>query len=132
MKLEAWTFAIITIFIAVVTPIYWVLSEDPTGTTALAVTFGLGVLVSFYLFYTGSRLAGPRPEDRNDGLISDRAGEQGFYSPHSWAPLLVGAALALMTLGLAVGWFIVIIAVPLVAASVVYWVFEYYRGAFQH
>lgn len=132
MKVEGWIFLVITVFVAVVTPIYWLLSGDPTGTTALAITVGLGALVSFYLFYTGSRLSGVRPEDNPDGEIADRAGEQGFYSPHSWAPLFVGAALALMSVGLVVGWWLVVIAVPLIVASVMSWVFEYYKGAFAH
>lgn len=132
MKVEGWVFASITLFVAAVTPIYWFLSGDPTGTTALAVTVGLGGLVTFYLFYTGSRLSGVRPEDRRDGEIHERAGEQGFFSPHSWAPFFVGIGLAVVTVGLVVGWWLVVIGAALTALAVLQWVFEYYRGAFAH
>ena len=33
MKVEAWIFGIVTLFMLVVAPVYWFMSEDPTGTT---------------------------------------------------------------------------------------------------
>ena len=68
MRMEGVIFTILTVFFIIVTPIYWYLSHDPTGTTALVLTFGLSALVSFYLLYT-SRKVYPRPEDRLEGEI---------------------------------------------------------------
>ena len=45
MKVEACVFGILTVFVLVVTPIYWLMSEDPTGTTALVMTFFLCLLI---------------------------------------------------------------------------------------
>ena len=33
VKVEAWIFGILAVFVLIVTPIYWFMSEDPTGTT---------------------------------------------------------------------------------------------------
>ena len=44
MRVEAWIFGALTIFFAVVTPIYFFLSHEPTGTAALIMT-GLLVLI---------------------------------------------------------------------------------------
>ena len=72
---------------------YWYTSYDPTGTTALALAVGLCLLTGFYLMFTGRRLP-LRPEDDTEAEVSDGTGEIGFFSPHSWWPLFVGAAAA--------------------------------------
>ena len=62
------------------------MSEDPTGTTALVMTFFLSLLVAFYLSVTGRRMDA-RPEDRKEAEIVEGAGELGFFPPYSWWPL---------------------------------------------
>ena len=42
--------------------VYWVLSEEPAGTVALAFTAGLAFLIGYYLLFTARRID-PRPED---------------------------------------------------------------------
>ena len=91
MKTEGLLFAGCAVFFAIVDIVYWTLSRDPTGTTALALAVGLAFLVGFYLFVTGRR-TGMRPEDRRDAEISESAGEFGFFSPHSWWPLFTAAS----------------------------------------
>ncbi|PZF82278.1 cytochrome c oxidase subunit 4 [Jiangella anatolica] len=130
MKIEGLIFAIVTVFFAVVTPVYWFMSEDPTGTTALVLTFGLGAMVAFYFLLLSRRIA-PRPEDR-DGEVEELAGEYGFYSPHSWWPLAAAGAVAVVFIGLVFAWFIFIIGVALAAMAAIGWVFEYYRGEYAH
>ena len=39
MKAEYWTIAGCALFFAITAPIYWWLTYDPTGTTALVMTF---------------------------------------------------------------------------------------------
>jgi hypothetical protein len=131
VKVEGMVFSVMTVFFLATTPIYWFMSEDPTGTTALALTFGLSALVSFYLLYT-SRKVHPRPEDRKDGEIEEMAGEYGFYSPHSWWPLACAGSAAIVFLGLVFAWWLFIVGVALGTAAVLGMVFEYYRGEFAH
>lgn len=131
MRIEGIVFTAVAVFFLATTPIYWFMSYDPTGTTALALTFGLAALVSFYLLYT-ARKVHPRPEDRLDGEIEEMAGEYGFYSPHSWWPLACAGSAALVFLGLVFAWWLFIIGVAMGAVAVVGMVFEYYRGEFAH
>lgn len=131
MKIEGWLFTIIAVFLIPVTAVYWYASEDPTGTTALILTFGLCFLIAFYLLYTARRIA-PRPEDDPQANIEDAAGDLGFFSPYSWWPLGVAAACALMFLGIVFGWWLFVLALPFVAVSVMGFVFEYYRGEHEH
>jgi hypothetical protein len=130
MKTEGWLFTGVAIFVAPVAVLYWWLSKEPAGTTALALTFGLAAMVGYYLLFTARRID-QRPEDDRDAEIADGAGELGFYSPHSWWPLALTGSLALATLGMIFGWWMVYFTVPLVLLAVVGFVFEYYRGANQ-
>jgi hypothetical protein len=131
VKIEGWLFTIIAVFLIPVTAVYWYASEDPTGTTALILTFGLCFLIAFYLLYTARRIA-PRPEDDPQANIEDAAGDLGFFSPYSWWPLGVAAACALMFLGIVFGWWLFVLALPFLAVSVMGFVFEYYRGEHEH
>lgn len=127
MKVEGWLFGGVAIFVLGMTVLYWFLSHDPTGTTALALCFGLCFLVASYVLFTGNRL-GPRPEDDPAAEISDGAGEMGFFSPYSWWPLAVAATAAAGFLGIIFGWWLDFLAAPLLVTAVIGFVFEYYRG----
>lgn len=131
MKTSTVIFALVAFFFFVVTPIYWLVSKDPTGTTVLAMTFGLGAMITFY-FYLLSRRMPNLPDDRLDGEIAEMAGEYGFFSPHSWWPLACGVAASVVFLGLATAWFIFIIGLAMAAIAVIGMVFEHYRGEFAH
>ncbi len=127
MKTEGLLFAGCAAFFAIIDIVYWYTSHDPTGTTALALAVGLAFLVGFYLFVTGRR-TGLRPEDRPDGDISEAAGEFGFFSPHSWWPLMTAASAAITALGVVFVWWLVILGLMLVVMSALGFVLEYYRG----
>lgn len=132
MKAEARVFAMCTIFLVLVAPAYWFITEDPTGTSALTMTMLLAALIWFYLGYHASRMT-PRPEDRLDGEIADGAGELGFFPPYSWWPLWCGLTLATMVYAVAYGaWWLFIIGGVLGAVALSGWVFEYYRGEHAH
>ena len=131
MKIEALVFIVVTIFFALVTPVYWFMSKDPTGTTALVLTFGLGAMIAFYFMLLSRRIP-PRPEDRMEGEVEELAGEYGFFSPHSWWPLAAASAVGVVFLGLVFAWFIFVIGLALVAIAVIGWIFEYYRGEYSH
>jgi cytochrome c oxidase subunit IV len=127
VKVEGWLFAAGTFFFAAAAVIYWLLSEEPAGTAALAFTAGLSFLVGFYLLFTSRRID-PRPEDRSDAEIVEGAGEMGFFSPHSWWPLPVAFFAAVTFTGIVVGWWLFIIGAIGGALSVIGLVFEYARG----
>jgi hypothetical protein len=131
MKVETWIFAICSIFFLIVTPAYGWISGDHTGTTALAMTFLLTTLVTFYLGFHARRMD-PRPEDRKDGEIAEGAGELGFFPPYSWWPLWCALCLASIALGVAVGWWLFIVGLVLGAVALSGLIFEYYRGEHAH
>ena len=131
MKVEGWLFVGCAAFFAVMDVIYWHFSKDPTGTTALALSVGLAFLTGFYLLFTGRRLP-PRPEDRPEAEIAEGTGELGFFSPHSWWPLITGLSAAVAALGAAVGWWLFLIGMLFVLLSAIGFVFEYYRGQYAH
>jgi hypothetical protein len=131
VKAEAWIFGITTAFFALVTPSYWFITGDPTGTSALVMTTLLTLLITFYLGIHAARME-PRPEDRKDAEIADGAGELGFFPPYSWWPLWCALTLATIVLGVVIGWWMVVIGVVLGAVALSGWVFEYYRGEHAH
>lgn len=131
MKVESWVFASCAIFLVFVTPLYWFMSGDWTGTTALVMTFFLTAMVTFYLSFHARRMD-PRPEDRSDGEIADGAGELGFFPPYSWWPLWCSLCLVVVVLGVVFGWWLFVIGMFLGSIALSGWVFEYYRGEHAH
>ncbi len=132
MRAEAWIFGICAVFLLLVTPAYWFIAGDPTGTSALTMTTLLAALIAFYLGFHASRMQ-PRPEDRLDAEISDGAGELGFFPPYSWWPLWCALTLSAMVFAIAVGaWWMFIIGSLIGAIALSGWVFEYYRGEHAH
>jgi protein-S-isoprenylcysteine O-methyltransferase Ste14 len=131
MKFEGGLFIGCAIFFGVVDVIYWFLSKEVTGTTALALAVALAFLTGFYLLFTGRRLP-LRPEDNVDGEIEQGTGELGFFSPHSWWPLYVGLAAAISAFGVAIGWWLFLIGLLALFLTVIGFVFEYYRGVWAH
>jgi ABC-type glycerol-3-phosphate transport system permease component len=131
VKIEAWVFGINGIFFALVTPSYWLFTEDPTGTSALVMTTLLALLVTFYLGFHANKMDA-RPEDLKDAEVMDGAGELGFFPPYSWWPLWCALALATCVLGVVFGWWLFIIGVGAGSITLVGWVFEFYRGEHAH
>jgi hypothetical protein len=128
MRVEGYLFAMIAVFLGGTDIVYWFTSHDPTGTTALALGTGLGALVGVYLLFAARRMD-PRPEDRDDADISEGAGELGFFSPYSWAPLWCGLAAATCFLGIVFGWWLFFIGAAFTVPAVGSMVFEYYADS---
>ena len=105
---------------------------DWVGTVALTLAGVASALIAFYVGRTHSAQGGELPEDRIDAEIDDGQAEQGFFSPWSWWPISLAGSLALVFLGFAVGFWLVLFALPLLALAVTGWVYEYYRGYFAH
>ena len=132
MKNEAWLFVICTVFLVLVTPAYWLIAGDWTGTSALTMTALLTLMISLYLGVHAARMD-PRPEDRKDGEIADGAGELGFFPPYSRWPLCCAMALGTVVFATAMAaWWLFIIGGVIGMVTLSGWIFEYYRGEHAH
>lgn len=113
------------VFYFLLTIIYWQVGGEAVGIAGMALAGCLAIMVGFYLWFTQKRIGVVLSEDRDDAQISDGAGELGFYSPHSWWPLPVGASMVLAGLGLIIGWWLTLIAVGTLMISIIGMVTEY-------
>jgi hypothetical protein len=131
VKVEAWIFTILAIFTAIVTPVYWQMSKDPTGTAALILTFFLVLMIGLYLGLISRRI-NARPEDQKLGEIAEGAGELGFFPPASIWPLFCAGTLVLVALAPVFGWWLLVLAVITAVVTVSGWIFQFYRGDYAH
>lgn len=127
MKIQGYMFSWLAAFVLAVAIVYGVWSKEPVGTTALFLTFGLTAMVGFYLVFTARRVDVGAQDDKNAD-VADDAGELGFFSPYSWAPLLLGGGAAAAFLGPVIGWWFLYFTLPMLVVGLWLWVFEYYRG----
>lgn len=131
MKVETVVIAVLAVFAAVVAPVYWLMSNDWAGTSALVMTALLGALLAFFLGVLAKQIP-ERPEDDQLADVADGAGELGFFPPFSWWPLAVAAAFAVIALGVAIGWWLAVIGFGIGVIAITGYVFEYYRGLHAH
>jgi len=131
VKAEAFIFGANAAFFALVTPTYWFLSGDPTGTAALVMSTLLASLVTLYLGFHANKMDA-RPEDRLEAEVVEGAGELGFFPPYSWWPLWCALALSTCVLGVVFGWWLFIIGAGAGSIALIGWVFEFYRGEHAH
>ncbi|MFN8089548.1 MAG: cytochrome c oxidase subunit 4 [Mycobacterium sp.] len=139
MHIEARLFEIVCAFCVIAAIVYGVLTSmfEPygiewAGTTALVMTAGLALIIGTFFRFIARRLD-TRPEDYDDAEVADGAGELGFFSPHSWWPLLIALSFSTAAVGTAL-WLPWLIAagIVFVLSSVCGFVFEYYVGAEKH
>lgn len=131
MKAEGWIFTFIGGFFLLIAPIYYVITVDAIGGVALGLSAGVGGIIAFYLFKTGSKLP-LRPEDDKDGEIVQGAGDLGFFPPSSIWPLWVTVSLAIILLGPIFGWWLTILGCGVGLWATSGWVFQFYKGDYQH
>ena len=129
MHIEARLFEILCAFFVLATVVYGILTAlfapgglEWAGTTALALTAGLALIIGTFFRFVARRLD-TRPEDYEEAEISDGAGELGFFSPHSWWPILIALAFSTAAVGA---------ALVMVLGAVAGLVFEYYVGPEKH
>jgi hypothetical protein len=139
MHVEARLYEIVAGFFIVTALIYGVLTTifapggvEWAGTTALALTGGMALIVATFFRFVARRLD-TRPEDYEGAEISDGAGELGFFSPHSWWPVMVALSGSVAAVGIAL-WLPWLIAagVVFILSSAAGLVFEYYIGPEKH
>lgn len=130
MKIEGWLFTLGAGFYAVVAIAYWLITGEIVGTTALTLTAGLAGLVGFYTLFTGRRV-GVRPEDRFDAEIADADPDYGFFSPHSWWPLVIGIGAMSTAIGFAfTTWWLIGFGFCTIVFGAIGTVFEYQRAPY--
>ena len=139
MHIEARIFELLTAFFVISSIAYGVLTAmfatggiEWAGLTALVLSGGLSLITGTFFRFVARRLD-TRPEDYEDAEISDGAGELGFFSPHSWWPILIALSGSVTAVGLAL-WlpWLIVAGVVLVLGSVSGLVFEYYLGPEKH
>ena len=132
MKVEAAIFNLVSVVLVVFAVVYGVWAKEPIGTTALALSACLTILVGGFFWFISRRIDA-RPEDRKDADIADGAGELGFFSPASYWPIGIALAVAVTALGLAFfyPWLIITGGVAILIA-VGGLLFEYYVGQNAH
>ncbi|BBY47032.1 cytochrome c oxidase polypeptide 4 [Mycolicibacterium arabiense] len=139
MHIEARLFEFLTAFFALAAVVYGVLTYlyanggiEWAGFVALVLTTGLSLITGTFFRFVARRLD-TRPEDYEDAEVADGAGELGFFSPHSWWPLLIALSASVTAVGLAM-WlpWLIVAGVTFVLATVSGLVFEYYTGVEKH
>ena len=133
MKVEERLFIYIGLLYIPVGTVYGFMTKwhEPLGFLALYLTSAMALMIGAYLSYTAKHIDA-RPEDDPNAEIREGAGEFGVFAPYSWWPMPLGLSAACVFAGIAAGWWLFFIGVPLAAVALVGWVFEYYRGEFAH
>lgn len=129
MRTETKFFASLVVFFLPLALIYGVVThwEEKMGPIALALTGLFFGMISVFLWWTARKLP-PRPEDDPTAVIADGAGDYGIFTPYSWWPLFLAGSGAIVFAGLAIGWWLFIIGVVLLAVSTIGWTFESFHG----
>jgi hypothetical protein len=139
MHIEARLFEFVAAFFVFCAVLYGVLTSlfatggiEWAGTTALSLTGGMALIVATFFRFVARRLD-TRPEDYEGAEISDGAGELGFFSPHSWWPILVALSGSVAAVGIAL-WlpWLIVTGVVFILSSAAGLVFEYYLGPEKH
>jgi hypothetical protein len=132
MKANWKLFSFLAVFYVIMTVVYWFVGGEPVGITGMLLSACLAGMVGFYLWFTQKRIGVAIPSDNDDAEIADDAGELGFYSPHSWWPLPVALSATALSLGLIIGWWLVLIALGALVISIIGMVTEYEKPISRH
>ena len=136
MKTSIAVLWVLAVYFFILTAVYTVWSLIDTnevewiGSLAIGLSGVLSMFIAFYLQVQLKNQGGVLPEDRLEADIDEGDPEIGFYSPWSWWPLLIAAGTAVAFLGLAVGFWVSLYAIPIVLISLIGWTYEYHRGYF--
>ena len=132
MKVSWQLFIGLALFYVLMTVIYWQVGGEPVGIGGMLLAAALAGMVGFYVWFTQRRIGQILPEDNLTALISDGAGELGFYSPHSWWPLPVALSMCALTLSLVIGWWLTVISLGALVISIIGMVTEYEKPVAAH
>ena len=136
MRIESRMFLLIATFLFGAAAVYAYVTNqsangngiEVVGVAALILSGGLCLIMGTFFSFVAPRID-LRPEDRPDALISDGAGELGFFSPGSYWPIGIAASGAITGMGLAfVQYWLAAIGIVAILFSVGGLLFEYYVG----
>ena len=131
MRTSAKIFLALAIYFLVVDAVYFVMTREPVGVTALLLA---GVMCLIIMTYTliAAKETGTIVSDDVDGEIYQGAGDLGFFPPKSIWPLWAALTVVVIALGPALGWWLTLTGVGMGLWSLSGWVFEFYRGDYAH
>ena len=118
MRTELLLWAGVTLHFAWIGVLYAFIGDDPAGAALLLIATGLGGLVAGWIWDWRRRNRRPRPEDRADADADDAVGVVGVYPTASLRPLALAAGITATVLGVALGSWMVIAGVAIVASQV--------------
>lgn len=136
MKTNIAVLWVLTAYFLVLAAIYtvWALIDtgevEWVGSIAISLSAGLSGFIAFYLQLVKKNQGGELPEDRYDAEIDEGDPEIGHFSPWSWWPVTLAAGTAIVFLGISVGFWVSMYALPIVLVALIGWVYEHYRGNF--
>ncbi|MDN6151774.1 MAG: cytochrome c oxidase subunit 4 [Yaniella sp.] len=133
MKISVKLFTILGIFFVVVALAYtvWTRGTEWVGIPGLFALAAMQFMIAYYLRLVDKEYK-TGVDDQDDGEIKEYAGVYTRFAPWSWWPLGLGAAVAVVFLGVAIDWWIFIIGIFLGMFFVTGWVFEFSKGEHKH
>ena len=134
MKTTVKTFMLLAVFCLIVGMVSGYLTgfQELAGFPALLAVAAMSLMLAVYLWLVDRSTGAMLPEDREDGEIVEMSGDYGAFSPWSWWPLLLGIGCAIFVTALAVGWWIIGLAVPVILLGLLGLIFEHSRGEHAH
>ncbi|MGH9028201.1 MAG: aa3-type cytochrome oxidase subunit IV [Acidimicrobiales bacterium] len=127
MRHEAHFLVGVGIFFAVVGLTYWFWGYEQGGTMMLVGTVALGIVPGSYYLWWSHRMK-PRPEDREDGSLSEGAGVIGSFPSSSIWPFVFGMGIFLIVLSLVFGIWLAAPGLVVVVSAVIGYSAESRRG----
>jgi hypothetical protein len=118
VKIELLLWAGVTLHFAWIGVLYAFIGDDPAGAALLLIATGLGGLVAGWIWDWRRHNRRPRPEDRADADAADAAGVVGVYPTASLRPLALAFGISATLLGVALGSWMVIAGIAIVASQV--------------
>jgi cytochrome c oxidase subunit 1 len=118
ITVETTLWAGVAVYFAVIGAIYIAVEGDPAGISLLLLATGLGGLVAGWLWDFRRRHPEPRPQDRLDADASDETGVVGIYPTASVRPLALATGMSAIALGVALGSWMTIAGLAIVASQV--------------
>lgn len=117
MRLEAILWSLVTVYYLGIGLLYFVLSGEVVGTTLLLLGSAFGGLVAGWLWQWNRRHS-TRAEDLASADAADQIGVVGIYPTASLRPLGLGVGMTGIVLGLAVGLWMTLAGLGIVASQV--------------
>ena len=118
MKLQAILWGGVALYFGAITLIYHLVGGEAVGVTLLALAGALEVSSADGRGVATDAIPAPRPEDRTDGDAPDETGVVGIYPSASLRPLALAFGASAAVLGVALGSWMTIAGVAIVASQV--------------